>query len=294
VAAAGGRAGTEDLLLAHQADTEAYHGRFTKAREFTARAIDSARHDDRLEAAATYQAASALREAEAGNVEGARREAAAALGLVPGRMVQTLAALALARAGDTARAETLADNLHKQAPLDTLLNRYWLPTVHAACKLQPMQPLGPGSISGAGGGARAVELLVPVTPYELGLPTLFGVLNVSLYPAYVRGEAYLAAHQGAEAAAEFQKVLDHRGLVGNFAIGALAHLGLGRAYALQAGIAGSASPSSGERASKVPPLRGDALAKAHAAYQEFFALWKDADNDLPLLKQAQAEYASLP
>ena len=294
VAAGAGQPGTEDLLLAHQADTEAYQGRLAKSREFTARAVDVARHDDRTEAAATYQAAAALHEAESGNAEAARREAYQALALVPGKMVQTFAALALARAGDTTRAKELADNLHKQAPLDTLLNRYWLPTVYAACELEPVQAATPGSRgkTAAAGGARAIEFLLSVTPYELGLPTLFWVQNVSLYPVYVRGEAYLASQQGEQAAAEFQKIVDRPGLVGNFAIGALAHLGLGRAYATEAGVAAGLSRHADHGGVK-PPLQADALAKARTAYKDFFALWKDADSDTAILKQAQAEYSKL-
>ena len=131
---------------------------------------------------------------------------------------------------------------------------YWLPTVKAAIEL------------GAGNAAQSLELLQAVAPYELGGPPPLG----NLYPAYLRGQAYLAAHQGKEAAAEFQKLLDHRGTVVNFPLGALAHLQLGRAYAMSGGTA-----------------------KAKTAYQDFFTLWKDADPDIPILKEAKAEYAKL-
>ncbi len=300
VAAAAGQP-AEDHLLAQQADTEAYHGRLAKARELTRRTVDSASRDGRLEAAATFRAAAALREAAFGNREPARREATAALAMAPGQMVRTLAALALARAGDTAKASGLADDLHQQAPLNTLLNNYWLPTIRASIALgQSVVPSSNPPPSARKGGAAAIELLEPVTPYELELPTLYWVLNVTLYPVDARGMAYLALGRGAEAAVEFQKILDHPGLVGNFPIGALARLGLGRAYALQAGvdIAGVSKPGTGLGADAAsvntghPPLP-EALAKARSAYRDFFALWSDADPDIPILKEAKAEYAKL-
>jgi len=291
----------EDQLLAQQADTEAYHGRLAKARELTRRTVDSALRDGRVEAAATFRAAGALREAIFGNRQPARQEARAALAMTPGQMVKTLAALALARAGDTSKASELADNLHQQAPLDTLLNAYWLPTIRAWITLErggapssqrsPFAPRGP---------AATIELLEPVTPYELELPTLYWVLNVTLCPVDARGAAYLALGRGEEAAVEYQKILDHPGLAGNVPIGALAHLGLGRAYALQAGLdlpgqskpgtRPGANPASGKARRSPPP---EALAKARSAYRDFFALWSDADPDIPILKQAKAEYARL-
>ena len=296
VAAAAGQP-AEDHLLAQQADTEAYHGRLAKARALTRRTVDSALRDGRLEAAATFRTAAALREAAFGNREQARREATAALAMAPGQMVRTLAALALARAGDTTKASGLADDLHRQAPLDTLLNTYWLPTIRASIALgQSVVPSSNPPPSARKGGATAIELLQPVTPYELELPTLYWVLNVTLCPVDARGAAYLALGRGAEAAVEFQKILDHPGLVGNFPIGALARLGLGRAYALQAGvdIAGEAKLGADAASGNTrhAPL-AEALAKARSAYQDFFALWKDADPDIPILKEAKAEYAKL-
>jgi predicted Zn-dependent protease len=166
-----------------------------------------------------------------------------------------LAALALARAGDTAAAEKLVAELDRIFPLDTLVQRYWLPTIRAAVALQRKNP------------SRAVELLQAASTVELGQPTNFSVF---LCPVYLRGEAYLMLHDGNAAAAEFQKFIDHRGVVVNFPWGALARLGLARAYAVQ----------------------GD-TAKAHIAYQDFLNLWKDADPDIPILKQAKAEYAKL-
>jgi len=300
VAAAAGQPG-EDHLLAQQADTEAYHGRLARARELTRRTMDSALRDGRGEAAATFRAAGALREAAFGNRQQARQEARAALAMAPGRMVRTLAALALARAGDSSMASGLASDLHQQAPQDTLLNAYWLPTIRAWIALEhgvaPGSHLSPFAPRGA---AASIELLEPVRPYELELPTLYWALNVTLCPVDARGAAYLAWGRGSEAAGEFQKIIDHPGLAGSFPIGALAHLGLGRAYALQAGvdIAGESKPGGRSGANtarggarRAPPP--EALAKARSAYQDFFALWSDADPNIPILRQAKAEYARL-
>jgi predicted Zn-dependent protease len=217
--------------------------------------MDSAEHNDAKEAAAAYQAAAALREVESGNREQARAEANAAVKLAPNRDVRAMAALALARAGDTAGAEKLAAELDKTFPLDTLVERYWLPTIRAAVALERKDP------------NRAIELLKVANTIELSEPSQF---TIFLCPVYVRGEAYLMLHDGNRAAAEFQKFIDHRGVVMNFPWGALARLGLARAYALQ----------------------GDTT-KARAAYQDFLTLWKDADPDIPILKEAQAEYAKL-
>ena len=260
-AAAMGKPGTEDLLLASQADTEAWYGKLKNARELTRRAMDSAQRNDAKETAATYQAAAALREVESGNREQARADADAALKLAPNRDVRAMAALALARAGDTAGAEKLAAELDKTFPLDTLVQRYWLPTIRAAVALERKDP------------NRAVELLKVASPIELGLA--HDRSTVFLCPVYLRGEAYLMLHDGNAAAAEFQKFIDHYGLVVNFPWGALARLGLARAYALDA-----ANRSRRPR-------------KARTAYQDFLTLWKDADPDIPIYKQAKAEYARL-
>ena len=256
VSAAMGKPGTEDLLLAAQADTEAWYGKLKNAHELTGRAMDSAQRNDAKESAAEYQAAAALREVEWGNRERARADANAAVKLAPNRDVRVMAALALARAGDTAGAEKLAAELEKNFPLDTLVQRYWLPTIRAGVALERKDP------------NRAIELLKVASTIELS--DLTGNLAIFMSPAYVRGEAWLMLHDGNRAAAEFQKFIDHRGLVVTFPWGALARLGLARAYALQ----------------------GD-TAKARAAYQGFLALWKDADPDIPILKEAKAEYAKL-
>ncbi len=252
--AAMGKPGTEDLLLASQADTEAWYGKLKNAHELTRRAMDSAQHNDAKEAAATYQVAAALREVE-GNRKQALADADAAVRLAPNRDVQAMAALALARAGDTAAAENLAAELDKTFPLDTLVQRYWQPTIRAAVALERKDP------------NRAVELLNLASTVELGQTTN---LTVILCPAYLRGEAYLMLHDGNRAAAEFQKFIDHYGLVLNFPWGALARFGLARAYAMQG-----------------------STVKARAAYQDFLTLWKDADPDIPILKEAKAEYAKL-
>ena len=256
VSAAMGKPGTEDVLLAAQADTEAWYGKLKNARELTRRAMDSAQHNDTKEAAAAYQAEAALREVESGNRELARADANAAVKLAPNREVGAMAALALARAGDTAAAETLAAELDKTFPLDTLVERYRLPTIRAAVALQRNDP------------NRAIELLQVASPIELGD-------DGYLLPVYLRGEAYLMLHNGNAAAAEFQKFIDHRGLVVNFPWGALARLGLARAYALDA--------------ANDPAARVRAL----AAYKDFLTFWKDADPDVPILQQGKAEYAKL-
>jgi eukaryotic-like serine/threonine-protein kinase len=254
VAWGAGKPGAEDLLLAAQAETEAYYGRLTKAREFIRRAVDSAVRADSKESAATWQLAGALQEAEVGNLALAKQEIAAALVLSSGRDVKVAAALAAARAGNVSQAQALAEELEKDYPTNTFIKVYWLPTIHAAIDL------------GKNDSAQAIVELEPAAPYELGGA---GGVN-SLYPAYVRGEAYLAAHNGTAAAAEFQKLIDHPGIVTNFVTGALAHLQIGRAYA----------------------MAGDS-AKAKAAYQDFFGIWKDADPDIPILKEAKAEYGKL-
>jgi tetratricopeptide (TPR) repeat protein len=256
VSAAMGKPGSEDLLLAMQADTEGWYGKLKNAHELTGRAMDSAQHNSAKETAAGYQAEAALREVESGNREQARAEAYAALKLGPNRDVRVLAALALARAGDTAGAEKLAAELDKAFPLDTLVQRYWLPTIRAAVALERKDP------------NRAIELLKVASTIELSSVT--ADLTIFLCPVYVRGEAYLMLHDGNRAAAEFQKFIDHRGVVMDFPWGALARLELARAYALQSD-----------------------RAKTRAAYRDFLTLWKDADPDIPILKEAQAEYAKL-
>ncbi len=253
---AAGKPGTEDLLLSFQSDTEAYSGRLGKARDFSRRAVDAAVRADSKEAAALWQVNATLREAEFGNTAAAKQGVASALTLAPGRDVKLLAALTLARIGETARAEAIVEELEKTYPSQTVLKVYWLPAIKAAMELN------------ANDSTQALVFLEAAAPYELGQPPQLQL--GTMYPAYIRGQAQLMAHNGTAAAAEFQKFLNHRGIVINFPLGALAHLGLARAYALS----------------------GD-TAKAKAAYQDFLTLWKDADPDIPILKEAKAEYAKL-
>ncbi len=247
---AAGKPGDEDRLLTAQSDTEAYYGRLGKARDFSRRAVESAIRADARETAALWQVNAALREAELGEPGVAQQGVAAALKLSPGRDVKVAAALTLARVGDVPRATALAGELMKSYAANTLLKLYWLPTINAAIALNK------------GNSSQALEYLEAVAPYELGEPPPFQ--EGTLYPPYLRGQAYLLRHNGTAAAAEFQKVLDHRGIVLNFVTGALAHLQLGRAYA----------------------MAGD-TAKAKVAYQDFFTLWKNADPDIPILKEAK-------
>jgi eukaryotic-like serine/threonine-protein kinase len=243
-------------MLYNESDTAACAGQFSKARELTRRASDSAQRADEKETAAAYEAEAAVREALAGNTALAKQQAQAGLALSTGRDVEAVSAIALGLAGDAPHATRLADDLAKRFPDDTIVRFNYLPTIHAAAVLQ------------GGSATKAIEALAPAAPYELG--STAQPLNFVLYPVYLRGQAYVAAHQGSAGAAEFQKILDHPGVVANEPIGALAHLGLARAYALS----------------------GD-TAKAKSAYQDFLALWKDADPDIPILKQAKAEYAKL-
>ncbi len=249
-----GKPGVEDQFFSTQADTEAYFGRLNKARELARRAVESARHNDAKETAALWQSYAAFREAEFGNSASARQQADAALALASSRDIETVSALAYARSGDAPRAQSLADKLNKDFPTNTLMQSYYLPAIHALLEIGRNSP------------DKAIDDLRSAAPYDMGGGTPIG----SLYTAYIRGQAYLEAHKGTEAAAEFQKLIDHRDFVSNFPVGALAHLGLGRAYALQ----------------------GD-TARARAAYQDFFAIWKDADADIPILVAAKAEYAKL-
>jgi hypothetical protein len=222
----------------------------------TRRASESAQRADEKETGAAYEAEAALREALVGSMSQAKQQGQAALALSTGRDVEAVSAIALGLAGDAAQATRLATDLAKRFTEDTVVQFNYLPTIHAAIALQ------------GGSATKAIEALAPAAPYELGSPAQ--TLNFALYPVYLRGEAYVAAHQGSAAVVEFQKILDRPGVVGNEPIGALAYLGLARAYALS----------------------GDSV-KSRTAYQNFFALWKDADPDVPILKEAKAEYAKL-
>jgi serine/threonine protein kinase/tetratricopeptide (TPR) repeat protein len=263
-----GKPDYENFGLALASDTEAYGGHLGKARELTKRAVDSAIRADSKESGAIWQANAALEQAAYGNPTEARQLAADALKLVPtSQGVESEAALAFAMAGDTARAEPLAQDLGKRFPLDTQIQSLWLPAIQAQLALDKKNP------------ALALNALQAASTVELGQINF--AINIScLYPTYVRGEAYLAAGQGSAAAAEFQKILDHSGIVWNCWTGALAHLGVARANALQSRTSQGADADA-------------ARVRALAAYKDFLTLWKDADPDIPILKEAKAEYAKV-
>jgi tetratricopeptide (TPR) repeat protein len=221
--------------------------------------VDLALQGGEREAAANYQAARAVWEAVYGNAADAKRNAMAALAVSQGRDVEYAAALGLALSGDSSQSQTLTEDLEKRFPEDTFVKFTYVPVLRALAALERGKP------------ADSIEGLQVALPYELAVNGLnFNFYLGGLHSAYVRGNALVVAHRYTEAAAEFQKILNHRGIVGSDPIGALAHLQLGRAYAL-----------SGDKA------------KATTAYQDFLSLWKDADPGTPLLKQAQAEYAKL-
>jgi len=264
-----GQPEVENCGLALASDTEAYAGHVGRAEKLNKRAVDSAVRADSKEGGAIYLGSAALQQAAYGNVTEARQSAAAALKLVPtSQGVAVEAALAFAMADDTARAASMAQDLGKRYPMDTQMQSLWLPAIRAQLALNKKNP------------ASALTALQPsLPPIEFG--SINFVNNIScLYPTYVRGEAYLAAGQGSAAAAEFQKILDHSGIVWNCWTGALAHLGVARANALEA------RTSQGTDADA-------ARARALAAYKDFLTLWKDADPDIPILVAARSEYAKL-
>ncbi len=258
VAWVAGKPGEEDILLSADSDTEAFLGHLKRSRILSQRAVNSAEQAELEETAALWKLNLALREAEFGNIERARQATRTGLTIASTRNVQTIAALALARAGDVTQAEKIAAELEKQNPSNTAIIRYWLPTIRAYVAIGQHDP------------ARALQLLESAMPYDLAFPPPQFEEGGLLYPAYVRGQAYLRLHSGKEAAREFQKLIDYRGIVINSPLGALAYLGLGRALT----------------------LTGDTT-KARDAYQHLFELWKDADSDLPVLQQAKMEYAKL-
>lgn len=247
-----GKPGFEDNMLNNESQTAGYAGQFAKKRELLRRAVDSAARADEKETAAGYQALAAVHEAVVGNAALAKQQAQAALALSNGRDVEGYSAIALALAGDSAQAMRLAEDLAKRFPEDTIVQSEYLPMIHGATALA------------SGNAAKAIKALVATTPYELGLTLAAG------YPVFLRGEAYLKLGQGSAAAAEFQKIVDHPGVVQNDPVSALAHLGLARAYVLS----------------------GDTT-KARTAYQDFLGLWNNADPDIPILKEAKAEYGKV-
>jgi len=254
--------GVDDWMSNAEAFVSAYSGHLEEARKMSRRAADLARKAERRDTEALYEADAAMREALFGNALAAMQRTGDAVELSKSRDVEYEAAFALALSGDSSRSQGLTEDVSRRFPEDTIVRFTYVPTIRALVALNHSQP------------SKAIELLQTAIPYEGGTPIEGGsefLLGAgSLYPAYVRGLAYLASHHGAEAAAEFQKVLDHRGIVLSDPIGALAHLQSGRAYAL-----------SGDQS------------KAKSAYQDFLTLWKDADANIPILKQAKAEYARL-
>ncbi|HEY1659825.1 MAG TPA: winged helix-turn-helix domain-containing protein [Candidatus Sulfotelmatobacter sp.] len=258
----------EQFGLGLESDTEAYEGHLSKSRELTKLAVDSALRADQKENAVSYSASAALQEVAYGNISEARRSAAEALKMAAAPAIQgdvVEAVLALAMAGDAARAESLAKDLGKRFPVDTQMQSLWLPAVRAQLALNRRDP------------AAALNALSVASPIELG-STILG--ETCLYHLYVRGDAYLASGQGKAAVAEFQKILDHRGIIGNCWTGALARLGVARANALQSRNSQGADADA-------------ARLRALAAYKDFLTRWKDADPNIPILKQAKAEYAKL-
>ncbi len=256
VADATGKPGVDDQILFLQSETASYNGEFAKSRDLTRRAADSAERTNEKETAAEYLGHSSVREALVGNMDAAKQDAKAALLLSGSRQSTAFSAIALALAGDSAPATRLSDELRKEFPADTIVQSSYLPMIRAAMAMR------------SGDGRRAVEILAAAEPYELGdTNTSF---TFAMYPVYLRGLADLGAKQGAAAQVEFQKILNHSGVVGNQPIGALAHLGLARSYALLGNIP-----------------------KARDAYSNFLSLWKNADPDIPLLKDAKAEFAKI-
>jgi tetratricopeptide (TPR) repeat protein len=248
-----GKPGIEDIMLHGEATTEAYYGRFRRSRELENRAVERAESTGASERAAIYRTWQALHEVEAGNSGRARKTIAEALALSKGEYVTGKAALALARAGNAGQAQKLADQLNQELPSETLEQNYSLPLIRAAIELNRNNP------------AKSIDILKVTIPYDLGASSI-----CCLYPAYVRGLAYLQLGEAREAAGQFQEILNHPGTTVNFITGSLAHLQLGRAYAMMGDKDG-----------------------ARKSYQDFLALWKDADPDTPVYQQAKAEYAKL-
>jgi tetratricopeptide (TPR) repeat protein len=259
VAAASKESGAEDVIANQESFVAAYAGHLQQARTRSGVAVRLAEQSGQKERAALFQSAAAVREGFFGDAAAARQGATKALALSKERDVAYGAGFGLALAGDSVATQTLADDMEKPFPEDTSVKFNYLPVLRASVALNHHDP------------GKAIELLQAASAYELGQPPscFYGFFGV-LYPVYVRGEAYLALHQGAQAVAEFQKIVDHRGIVLSDPIGAMAHLQLGRAYA----------------------MAGD-QAKAKAAYDDFLNLWKDADSDIPVLRQARVEYARL-
>ena len=258
LAAAVGRSNDESAILASEADSAAYYGRLTESRKLSSRAVQSALSAGSKDSAANWEATAAIREAEFGFSANSRRHAEAALGLTSSKAVQIAVALVFARTRDPGRAKKIADTLLQQSPTDTLLTKYWTPTIFAAIALD------------RGDTKEALSQLEIATPYELGGDRPPFSAGSTLYPIYLRGQAYLEAKQWTKAETEFQKIISNRGLIWNFPLAPLAMVGLARATA------------------------GEANPHARPAYQQFLSLWAGADPNLPVLIQAKHETALLP
>jgi len=257
IAWAASQGDTEYFLFSQHSDTEAYYGQIRKARDLSRRALESAIRNEAKEAAALCEISATLREVEVGNVSLAKQGVFSALALQPSRAVKVLAALVLARSGDTAHAKALIKELESKNPSNTLIKSYWLPTLEASLEVRAGNPL------------TAIDLLQAAAPYELAETS--GVSDLTnMYPTYVRGQAYLMAHNSSAAAAEFKRVLEHRGVVLNSILGALSRLQLARAEVMMGDTEG-----------------------ARRQYSDFLLLWKDADPDIPILIAAKSEYAKL-
>ena len=247
------RPGDDAVMLYYEADTAAYYGQLNKARDFSRQAIAAAERAQRPERAAVCQATAGLREALFGNGAEAKRNAGAALKSSNARDVQFISTLTLAMVGDKERAVEFADALKSRFPQDTVVQFNYVPTIYAQIALFD------------GDAPRAIEFLRAATPYELGLAASSNY-STYMYPVYMRGQSYLAARQGSAAAAEFQRILNWPGVVSNEPIGALAHLGLARARAMN-----------------------NEPAEARTSYNNFLSLWKNADSSFPFLSAVQAE-----
>jgi tetratricopeptide (TPR) repeat protein len=243
--------GNEAGLLDGQKNLAAYHGQITKAREFARRALTASGGTPTKEQLANVDASASQTEYVIGETDRAKKDAEGAIGVVTSKLSQLLAAMTLGLTGDSSRAQTIHDDISRRFPEDTVMQGILLPSLQAAIEY------------GRGNFQKTIDLLQPVTRFELS-----GFANLD--PAFLRGLAYLHLNKGAEAAVEFQKLLDHRGVVGSSITGPLAHLELARARAMTNDVSG-----------------------ARTEYQNFLAIWKDADPDIPIFKQAQAEYAKL-
>jgi eukaryotic-like serine/threonine-protein kinase len=254
VAWASGKPGAEGLFLSVEAQTTASYGKLARARELFKSSVAADQRDNLKANATSTQGAASLWEADYGNFESARQAAAATLAGASSQTAKILAALALAELKDISHAEAIGRELSQQFPADTMLNTVWLPSIRAQIEISRGNP------------EQAIKILQAVQPYDL----MQQPPRPSAYPIYVRGQAHLRAQEGSAAAAEFQKILDHRGLAGILPLKPLAYLGIARARTMSGDAAG-----------------------ARTAYQDFLALWKDADPDIPILKEAKAEYAKL-